>query len=198
MNTILVAYTTMSGSTAEVAGAIGEEITGKGWRADVLPLEKVSDFDGYDAIVLGAPMIVGWHRSALQFLKLHRQELGRYPLAVFATAMNLTLDGEKDVKGVPVYVDEKLPVPPRNSDGLTLRERYASVTHYFSPILKVAQPVSVAIFGGRLDYNRLKLPARLFVMLVVQARPGDKRNWPAIRSWAGSLPSLFNSRKMGT
>jgi hypothetical protein len=37
----------------------------------------------------------------------------------------------------------------------------------------------------------------LFVMLVVQASPSDRRNWDAIRSWAGSLPQLFNSRAAG-
>jgi len=55
------------------------------------------------------------------------------------------------------------------------------------------KPVSIAFFGGRLDYYRLKPLARLFVMLAVQAQPGDRRNWPAIRAWAGSLPQLFNS-----
>jgi hypothetical protein len=31
----------------------------------------------------------------------------------------------------------------------------------------------------------------LFVMLVIQAKPGDHRNWPAIRSWAGMLADKF-------
>ena len=35
MNKVLVTYTTMSGSTAEVAGVIGEEIAGKGMQVDV-------------------------------------------------------------------------------------------------------------------------------------------------------------------
>jgi hypothetical protein len=31
----------------------------------------------------------------------------------------------------------------------------------------------------------------IFVVLILQARAGDHRNWDAIRSWAGSLPALF-------
>ena len=79
-----------------------------------------------------------------------------------------------------------------NTEGGAITKEFAA-----APIIKAAgpaRPVSVAFFGGRLEYARLKLPAMLFVMLVVQASPGDHRNWDAIRSWAGSLPQLFNSR----
>jgi hypothetical protein len=31
----------------------------------------------------------------------------------------------------------------------------------------------------------------MFVMLVIQAPAGDKRNWPAIRAWAAGLPETF-------
>ena len=200
MNKVLVTYTTMSGSTAEVAGVIGEEIAGKGMQVDVLPLEKVTRLDEYGAVVLGAPMIMGWHRSALKFLRSHQDELEQLPVAIFAMAMSLTSYGKTDVDGVPVFIDENLPVSPKNSSRLTIRERYANVDHYAAPILKAArssQPVSVAFFGGKLDYYRLKPLAMLFVMLVVRANPGDRRNWPAIRYWAGSLPSFFNSQNVG-
>lgn len=141
-------------------------------------------------------MIMGWHRSALRFLRKHRGELERIPLAVFALAMSLTSTGETSVDRVPVYVDQNLSMPPVNPGHPTLKEHYANVTHYASSILKAAgsaRPVSLAIFGGRLDYSRLKLAAKLFVMLVIQAQPGDRRNWPAIHSWAASLPDLFTN-----
>jgi hypothetical protein len=33
----------------------------------------------------------------------------------------------------------------------------------------------------------LKLLQMLFVLLVIQAQPGDRRNWPVIREWAAGL-----------
>lgn len=195
MKKILVTYATLSGSTAEVAQIVGEEIAGEDAAVEVLPLEKVSDLMAYQAVVIGAPMILGWHRSALAFLKKHRKVLEQKPLAMFATGMSLTANGETAVKGVPICVDPNLAKPPRDPQRLTFRENYASITHYASPMLQAAgknKPVSVAFFGGRLDYTSLKVLPRLFVMLVVQAQPGDRRNWQAIRTWAGSLPGLFN------
>ena len=198
MKRILVTYATLSGSTAEVAQVVGEEIAGEGIQVEVLPLEKVADLSAYHAVVIGAPMIMGWHRSATKFLKKHRKALEHIPLAIFATAMSLTSTEEMALNGVPVCVDPTLTKPPRNPQHPTFRENYTSLTRYASPMMHAAgnnKPVSVAFFGGRLDYTHLKILPRLFVMLVVRAQPGDLRNWHAIRTWAGSLPQLLNSHR---
>ncbi len=139
-------------------------------------------------------MIMGWHRAALAFLKKQRKEFERIPLAVFVTAMSLTQTGETSVGGVPVYVDENLPKPPEKEGRLNLRERYARLSNYVRPILtatRPAKPVHIGLFGGRLEYGRLKWWAVLFVMVIIQARAGDRRNWTAIRSWAAGLPAAL-------
>ncbi|OGO31447.1 MAG: hypothetical protein A2136_10190 [Chloroflexi bacterium RBG_16_54_11] len=195
MKKILVAYATMAGSTAEVAQAVGEEIARSGLQVDVLPVADVRDLEAYDGVVLGAPMIMGWHRSALGFLKKHRSTFQRIPLAVFVLAMSLTRTGETGVGGVEVFVDENLPRPPIKPGSLSFRERYARLSDYLQPILaasRPAQPVSIGVFGGRLEYGRLKWWAVLFAMLVIQAPAGERCNWPAIRSWAASLVPVFN------
>jgi menaquinone-dependent protoporphyrinogen oxidase len=69
MKKILVAYATNSGTTADVARTIGEELQKSGSQVEVLPLEKVTDVEAYEALVIGAPMILGWHRAALRFLR---------------------------------------------------------------------------------------------------------------------------------
>jgi menaquinone-dependent protoporphyrinogen oxidase len=194
MTQILVTYATMTGSTAEVAQAVAAEIAGSGYPVDVLPLDQVKDLRPYAAVVVGAPMIMGWHRSALGFLRKHRADFRHIPLAVFVTAMSLTETGQTGVESVPVYLDDKLPKPPAKPGGLSFRERYARLSNYLEPILKAVRPtkpVSIGVFGGRLDYGRLKWWAVLFAMLVVQAPAGERRNWPAIRSWAASLPAAF-------
>jgi menaquinone-dependent protoporphyrinogen IX oxidase len=200
MKKVLITYATMSGSTGEVAQAVGKEIEGNGMQVDILPLEKIGDLSAYNAVVIGAPMVMGWHRSAQKFLVKNREALRRIPLAVFATGMSLTSAGETEVSAVPVFVDENLAKPVENAGRPNLKERFTDINHYVAPILKSAgpaHPVSVAFFGGRLEYMRLKIPAMLFVMLVVRASPGDRRNWNAIRTWASSLPQLFNSRAAG-
>jgi menaquinone-dependent protoporphyrinogen oxidase len=191
---ILVAYATMAGSTAEVAQAVGEEIRKSGAVVDILPVSEIKDLDEYDGVVVGAPMIMGWHRSALGFVKKHRQAFQRIPLAVFITAMSLTQTGETSVDGLPVYLDEKLARPPIKEGSLNFRENYARLSNYLQPILRAAHPAnpaSIGIFGGRLEYGRLKWWAVLFVMLVIQAPAGERRNWEAVRAWAAGIPEAF-------
>jgi menaquinone-dependent protoporphyrinogen IX oxidase len=198
MTKILVAYATMAGSTAEVAQAVGEEIANSGAQVDVLPLSDVKEPGSYDGVVVGAPMIMGWHREATRFLKRHRKAFQRTPLAVFVTAMSLTKTPEMSVGDVPVSVDETLPKPPAREGRLSFRERYALLSNYLRPILAAthpARPLSIGVFGGRLEYGRLKWWAVLFAMLIVQAPPGEKRNWPAIREWAAGLPAAFQANQ---
>jgi menaquinone-dependent protoporphyrinogen oxidase len=195
MNRILVTYATNSGSTAEVAAVIGEELQKTGSQVDVLPVEKVGRLEAYDAIVLGAPMILGWHMAALRFLRKNKAALVKIPLAVFVTCMSLTKTGETNIRGVPVTVDENLPKPPQNVARLTFKERYSQVSNYLRPILNACtvEPVSAAIFAGQLNYSNMKWWGMIFVVLILQAQAGDRRNWNAIRSWANSLPALFTT-----
>ena len=139
-------------------------------------------------------MIMGWHRQALRFLKKHRKALQNIPVAVFVMAISLTQTGETSIADIPVYVDEELPKKPKNQEGLNFRERYARLPNYLRPIIKAtrpAKPISIGVFGGRLEYGRLKWWAVLFVMFIIQAPAGDRRNWPAIRSWAAGLPAAL-------
>jgi len=194
MKRILVTYASMAGSTSEVAQAVGEEIGKRGYKVDVIPLNEIKSFESYDGVVVGAPMIMGWHRAALGLLKKHRDVFQHIPLAVFVMAMNLTQADEAKVDGVTVYVDENLPKPPLKPGNLSFRENYARLSKYLQPIFRAirpAKPVSIGVFGGRLEYGRLKWWAVLFVMLIIRAPAGDRRNWTAIRSWAEALPTAL-------
>jgi menaquinone-dependent protoporphyrinogen oxidase len=193
----LVAYTSNAGSTQEVAEAVALEVRQSGAAMDIRRLEEVDDLSPYSAVVIGGPMIMGWHRGAVKFVKKHQKALSQIPVAYFMTAMSLTRTGDTQINDVPVSVDPKLPKEPNNPGRLSLAENYATVRHYVGPVLRAAplvRPVSVAIFGGKLEYFRLKLLQSLFVMLIVRAQPGDRRNWPAIQAWAAGLPLEFSSR----
>jgi menaquinone-dependent protoporphyrinogen IX oxidase len=187
---VLVAYTTNSGSTESVAQAVAKELGKTGASVEVRRLEEVPNLELYRAVVVGAPMILGWHRSARRFVEENQQALSALPVAYFFTAMSLTQTGETSVEGIPVSVDARLATAPKKAGHLSFRERYATVSHYLGPVLKEAplvKPVSVAFFGGKLELFRLKLLQMLFVMLVIRAEPGDLRNWAAIREWAAGL-----------
>lgn len=189
MHKILVTYASQAGSTAKVAQAIAHEL-GKTAEVELLPLEKVTHLEAYSAIVLGAPMILGWHRAALAFLKRQAAPLSRVPLAIFVTCLSLTETGETELEGIPLWVDEKLPRPAKNPGRLSFKENHTTLKNYVTPILRAApglKPVSIGVFGGSLQYFNLPGWAALFALLVVQATPGDRRNWPAIETWARSL-----------
>lgn len=193
---LLVAYATNAGTTAEAAQIVAAELAASGAGVDVRRLDEVTDLAPYAAVVVGAPMIMGWHRAALGFLKKHQPALSRVPVAYFITARSLTRTGEAEVDRVPVSVDPALAKPPKKSTGMTLRERYATVTRYVQPLLKAAplvHPVSIGLFGGKLELYRLRLWQLLFVMLIIQAQPGGSFNRAFIREWAGGLRSSLIS-----
>ena len=195
---ILVAYTTDSGSTADVAKAIGEELEKSGTTVEVLPVDQVGSLEGYSAAVIGAPEIVGWHRAAKRFVHHNRAALARIPVAYFFTLMSLTEPGNDCFHGIPLSCDAELTHTPAREGRLSFKERYASVENYLTPVLKEApevKPVGAAFFGGKLSYYRMNWFRRLFVMAIVNANPGDRRNWEFIRAWAaGIAPQLKQSR----
>lgn len=199
MKNILVTHATFSGSTVEVAEFVAKELIAQGFRASVMPVQDVSSLAGYDGVVIAAPMIMGWHRAASGFLKKNRNALKHIPFAVLITAMSLTQTGETSVDGAPVTVDAALAKPPAQPGRLSLRERYARVSNYVRPILaatRPSKPVSIGLFGGRLEYGRLKWWAVIFVMLIIKAPAGDRRNWPAIREWAAGVADEFEPESM--
>ena len=51
--------------------------------------------------------------------------------------------------------------------------------------------LGIGIFAGKLDYTKLKFPLMMFVMLIIGAKPGDKRNWHTITAWADSLKEIL-------
>lgn len=196
MKPILVAYATNAGTTEEVARVIAEELTNSGLPAEVRRIADVTSLAPYSAAVIGAPMILGWHRGAVGFVKCHQQTLSTMPAAYFITAMSLTHAGQERIEDVPLYVDSGLGMPPKNPNRLSLKERYTNVTNYASQPLKAApqvKPVSVGIFGGKLEMFRLNLLHALFVMLILRAPMGSLQNWTAVREWAGQLATRFKT-----
>jgi menaquinone-dependent protoporphyrinogen oxidase len=190
---ILVAYATRHGSTAEVAEAVAAELRGPDVEVTVKQITGGLRAEAYDAVVVGAPMIMGWHKDAGRFLRRNASALAGRPTACFATAASLTeLPGEAGA--VPLFCDPWLTKAPRRADHLTYKERYASPDHYLRDIVGARSGVrfvGVALFGGSVDLTAMNLLEKLFVMLVVGAPPGDLRNWEAIKGWGRDIRPLL-------
>ena len=56
---ILVAYTSRKGSTAEIALAVAKELEKTGAAVTVSDMTTVSSLEGYNAVVIGAPVYTG-------------------------------------------------------------------------------------------------------------------------------------------
>jgi menaquinone-dependent protoporphyrinogen IX oxidase len=157
---------------------------------DVKRLEEVDSLESYNAVVIGAPMIFGWHRGAKKFIKKHEDSLSRLKAAYFITAMNLTQTDEASLDGIPLSVDPVVAKPVKRAGHLSFKERYSLPANYLRPILKSAprvKPVAVAFFGGKLAMYKMKWWQVLFVLIFIQTQQGGSHNMPFIREWAAGL-----------
>ncbi len=184
---ILVTYATESGSTAEMAQTLGEELGANAERVDITPIAQVADLDAYDTVIIGGPMIMGWHRQAVAFVKSHANELSQKHVAYFFTSLNLTRTGEDTIAGVQIYLDPNHGTAPQNSGKLNFIEKHTAPLGYVQPVLQKAprvKPEKVAYFGGKLDYRQLPFPAKIFVKYLIRGQEGDFRNMDSVREWA--------------
>lgn len=190
MSKILVAYSTNSGSTAEVADAVAEEFTLLGHSSDVCMIKDVKILDTYDVIVVGAPMILGWQNTARQFIKKHKVDLANKKVAYFACAMRLTQVENETLPDAELALDSNLVSSPEKPPSLTLKERFTTIGYYLKPMLQAApevKPISIAFFNGKLEMFKLKWWQALFVLAIVRAVPGDYRDWDFIKGWARTI-----------
>jgi menaquinone-dependent protoporphyrinogen oxidase len=161
MARILVAYATKKGSTAEIAQAMGRELQAGGHIADVAEMGSVTSLDGYDAVIIGAPMYLGKMIDTVKFVRRFRDGLMKLPVAGFIVSL------------APVSKD---PVHMANAQ----KALHASL----DPLL----PVAETVFAGSLDLKKLSWFQR-WMTRSVTSPVGDFRDWTAIAAWARELPA---------
>lgn len=158
---ILVAYATRSGSTAEIAQAIGKELTTAGITVDIAEIKTVSTLSGFNAIVIGGPLYMGSvDGTVAKFVGKNREQLQKMPVAAFAVGL-----------------------APKNPDPGAYGIAMEALTKSIEPVT----PVSTVLFAGKLDPAKLSFIQRKITELV-KSPVGDFRDWDAIAAWARGLP----------
>jgi menaquinone-dependent protoporphyrinogen oxidase len=86
LTNVLVAYSSKTHSTAEIAEAIADELRLEGLEAEAHSVDEVRDLDDYDAVVLGSALyIFRWRRNAVAFARRHAEALRARPVWLFSS-----------------------------------------------------------------------------------------------------------------
>jgi uncharacterized protein YjbI with pentapeptide repeats/menaquinone-dependent protoporphyrinogen IX oxidase len=160
---ILVAYATGTGSTGEVAEAIGEVIAQNDVNVDVYNIKDINDISYYSAVVLGSSIRMGkWLPDAIQFLSNFRESLANVPVAYFTTCVTMIDDTADNRRTVLSYMEPLQHLAPE------------------------IEPVGLGLFAGSLSPN-------LSMIMPDNMLPyGDYRDWNIIRAWAKEIsPALL-------
>jgi menaquinone-dependent protoporphyrinogen oxidase len=161
---VLVAYATQKGSTAEIAQAIGKELESMGHTVSVREMRTVRSLDGFELVIMGAPIYVGKIIEMGGFVGRHKKELATRIVAAFVVGM------------APVSHDQK---------------QVHTELEILRVMLQSLQPVSLALFAGKVDMAKLNFIQRTMITMV-KSPVGDFRDWKAIAAWAREI-----AEKMG-
>ncbi len=154
---VLVAYGSTNGSTAQIAEAVGEVLRKEGLTAEVRPARSVASVESYDAVVVGGGLYAGrWQKDARRFVRRHRRELAERPLWLFSSG---PLDASASERDIP-----PAPGVKKAMDRLDAREHIT--------------------FGGCLQVGAKGWVAR---MIIRDGKGGDFRDFTQIEEWAGRI-----------
>jgi menaquinone-dependent protoporphyrinogen oxidase len=163
---VLVAYASKHGSTAEIAGVIGNDFREAGFDVDIQQADNVTTLAPYDTVIIGSAIYVGqWQRGALQFIDHFEEQLKSRHVWLFSSG--------------PIGVDPKPAEEPPVTEALI--DRTGAVEHQS--------------FTGKLDRSNLGFGDRL-IASVVRAPEGDFRDWDAIRAWAMHIVRQLQDKAM--
>lgn len=172
--TVLVAYASRYGATAEIAETIAAALTAEGHEAVARPVTEAGSGGAVaeaDAVVLGSAVYMGhWRKEASEFLEKHRAALAERPVWLFSSG---PLPG--------AVVPEKVAENAASVDG---------TPHEAPGAVAAVGAREHRVFDGRLDPARLGVRDRL-----IRAMPAGKgllpevdgRDWAAIEEWARGI-----------
>lgn len=152
----LVTYATRAGSTTEVAAAIAETLSARGYAVDLRPVKEQPSVAPYAAVVMGSAIRMGnWLPEAVEFIKANQAALNALPTALFTMHM---LNGGDD------------------------EASRAARAGYLKAVRPLLNHVEAVYFAGKFDFSRLSFLDRTIAKMV-KAVESDHRDWAKIRGW---------------
>ena len=164
--TVLVAYASKRGSTAEIAETIAATLRREGLGVCLERAEDVQSLDPYDAVILGSAVYMKrWRGDARHFLKKHRKALKQTPFWVFSSGP----------VGDPAKDNPEWNEPPKIAEKV---EELGGREH--------------VVFGGRLPAE----PQGFMEKAMVEGTPRelrDRRDWGEIRDWSHQIAAQLSA-----
>ncbi len=161
---ILIAYASRAGSTAEVAEKICKTLRGLGLDVDVKSIKGITNIDEYNGVIIGSAIrMFKLLPEVVNFAKKFKDAIKDKPVAYFIVCLLMKDDNEKT---------------------------RSQVLEYLKPLLEIKEPVSIGLFGGKMDYSKLSLIWR--ILFKRRVPEGDFRNWKKITDWTNGLLEIFN------
>ena len=165
-SSVLIAFATRSGTTAEVAEAIATAMKESGVPAEILAVSQVNSLTGREALILGAPLYIGrFPKEFRRFLRVHRDALSTMRPWLFV--LGPTRNEPKDFEAARKQAEKQLAQYPR------------------------LHPADLHVFGGRWSTASLPFPFSLMKRLpgnpLSKIPADDIRDWAAIRAWATGI-----------
>jgi menaquinone-dependent protoporphyrinogen oxidase len=168
--TILIAYDTIHGSTAEVAARVGDDLCDMGFQVDVKWVGDVTGVDGYGGFIVASALYkFSWLPDAQAFLEKYHEQLAAKPTALFIVGASMS----QDTPDTRAMVQKSFIDP--------ILDKYPDI-----------QPKSIGLFGGAIDFTKEKyslfekIVLRIlgFLLRLPDKNTADWRNWDTIDAWA--------------
>jgi menaquinone-dependent protoporphyrinogen oxidase len=160
--TVLVAYASKRGSTAEIAETVAATLRREGLKVCLEPAGDVQSLERFDAVVLGSAVYMKrWRGDARHFLKKHRKALRQMPFWAFSSGP----------VGDPAQDDPAWMEPPKLAEKI---DDLGGRGH--------------VVFGGCAPAEPRGMVERAMVDGIPKEYR-DRRDWDEIRTWAKQVAS---------
>lgn len=177
MKSVLVLYWSRNGHTARVARAIVRDLQAAGAQADRMDLVEAAregvDWDRWDTLVVGAPVIYGsYDKRVLEFVAANRERLEAKPNSFFNVSVVARTPAKATVEG----------------------NRYMQKFLELSPW----KPKDLKVIAGKVDYPNWAWHERVMIQLIMKMTHGptdptsviDYTNWDDVSAYAKRILAL--------